>query len=521
MSDKLEGAKDANENADKNADSKENVVSIKKVVNKRGNGGGDGGSGGGHSASEKKNSLWVKNRQLISETIGYIENPATKNMPHGRRFVCVEDLTANVTFAEVLQDEEGRLTNILRPTSIAGLRRAVCDYGRSLGFEYQNPAPNNVEDVVRCMQHMARTIKADSIHSIQQAHEHHGWTWEKLPFSLDQEGETPYFDSILSRCDNPEPLMAWIGSLFDEEASRTQYCWLYGEGDNGKGRLLSFLYNIFGRSACSTQAPNKMREHFWAYEIFGKRFVCFGDEDNPAFVSTGTFKSITGDDYVRIEGKGMPAMSVKMKCKFIFSSNKIPKMDDTLANRKRAMYFEFKPLESDVKKISEAQFDAELLKEAAPFLTRCYRLYMQLCPNHERIPYAAESIKAVFEDKEGEDTVDEMIAACIERPEKDWKKSFITACDIETIVKAYYPSAKGNPPSQLIRKIYAAIAKQWPDSLRTKIKIKGQKQVRGIRGLTLTNSARRTFGFDNRPELVVEGFEGDEVPSKDGQSHLQ
>jgi hypothetical protein len=198
----------------------------------------------------------------------------------------------------------------------------------------------------------------------------------RLPFDPSP-GATPHWDEMFDRITNADPLRAWIGSLFDPQADKQQYVWLYGEGRNGKGSLTRALRRVIGDSATATinEVP-KIRNSFWTDGFVHARLVFFPDCEQPGFPSSGLFKSLTGGDPIRVERKyGLP-YDVIPECKFFFTSNKVALVSRERSDLRRAIYCEV----ANPKTIFE-NYEERLWDEMPHFIHQCREAYARLCPN--------------------------------------------------------------------------------------------------------------------------------------------
>jgi hypothetical protein len=164
----------------------------------------------------------------------------------------------------------------------------------------------------------------------------------------------------------------FIGSLMDEHSPRQQYVWLHGDGGRGKGTLLRFLRRVLGPSF-SAETPGG--DKFWTYGLVGKVLVGFAECDDAKFTTKAIFKSITGGDPVRVEGKGIPAFTATLCCKVIFASNSKPEISGSEADRRRIIYCDVGP-RPEGQGMSD-DYEELLWAEASHFLHDCRRLYMK------------------------------------------------------------------------------------------------------------------------------------------------
>ncbi len=210
-----------------------------------------------------------------------------------------------------------------------------------------------------------------------------GLTYRRLPFDLEADPtmeRCPLFAEMMNRTTNAEALVQWIGSLFDPHADMQQYVWIYGEGQNGKSTIGRFLREVFGPGAYYTEPPN-MKDGFWMYNLVGKRIVVYADCNNAMFVTSGTFKSMTGGDTVSANIKYGPTLQVTLKAKHLFFSNKRPGIDSGMADQRRIILCEMAPIEGE----PDPGYDARLWAEAPYIVGECWRLYKTQAGPRRRI----------------------------------------------------------------------------------------------------------------------------------------
>ena len=226
----------------------------------------------------------------------------------------------------------------------------------------------------------AEVISHDRIKPVRFKGER-GYTWARLDFDPSPE-ETPFFDELMSRVQNRDYLMAWIGSLFIPEASRQNYLWLHGDGGQGKSSLARFLSELLGRAYRSEMVPDYSSKRFWTSGLVGSRLVVFPDCNEGSFVTTSLFKSCTGDDPVRIENKNEGVISLNLNCKFMFISNDDPTLSGSRANVRRLIYSEIAPLPEGKELIPPGIYRNHLWVERSGFIYKCMQMYRAIFPEH-------------------------------------------------------------------------------------------------------------------------------------------
>ena len=217
-----------------------------------------------------------------------------------------------------------------------------------------------------------------------------GLVMRRLPFEM-KGGDTPIWDELMSRITNAEALMAFIGSILVEGSDMQQYVWLHGQGGEGKGALCRFLAKALGHTYSSQQTPG-INDRFWTWGMRHNRLVVFPDCNNTSFVTSGLFKSLTGDDPIRIEIKGGRVLHQRIRAKFMFLSNERPDLSSEIADRRRIIYCSAKAFDGKV----NPKYETLLWKEGGQFLTKCLETYYRMCPEGEPIDCSAADIDEII-----------------------------------------------------------------------------------------------------------------------------
>ncbi len=213
-----------------------------------------------------------------------------------------------------------------------------------------------------------------------------GLTFRRLPWNRMNDQPTPLFDELMGRTSNALALCYFIGSLFDPGADRQQYVWMRGDGQDGKSSLARFIRRVFGNSVAFEHPPSPAREHFWVYNLLNKRLVVFPDCNAVGFPVSGLFKSLTGDDPVRVEEKGQPAFTAELEAKFMFLSNDAPRIESGKADMRRIILCEM----AQIKGEPDPGYEEALWREGGAFLSKCIDLYERDVGRGRRIPVDTE-----------------------------------------------------------------------------------------------------------------------------------
>jgi len=126
---------------------------------------------------------------------------------------------------------------------------------------------------------------------------------------------------------------------------------LFGQGSNGKSILADTIRDMIGVEFCSALSLQQLSQQFETVSLINKRVNISAEEDE-RFASSKVFKAVVSGDFIHgryIYGSGF---DFKPRCKFLFSSNKLPTFDGLDYGLKRRIFIipfwrKFKPEEQD------------------------------------------------------------------------------------------------------------------------------------------------------------------------------
>lgn len=312
--------------------------------------------------------------------------PKGKKWPEFRAsFHCLEDRTGHREVVEELPGE------VMRHVDVDVLSMKLLAYSRRTprGFELST---TSARETALTWLAQVEPLDEATVAPVRPLSEP-GKCWRRLPWDYTA-GPTPTFDEIMGRMSNAEAFKAWVGSLFVVGSDRQQYVWLWGSGQNGKSSLARFLNDVFKTTyrsefVSASQTPNQ----FWTSGLLGSRLVVFPDCNHYRFPTDGLFKSLTGDDGVRIEFKGRPIYTTSLNCLFMFLSNEKPDLTGEKADLRRAIYCELLPLASGTEVASTNEYQARLWAEGASWILNCIETWKRLTGTGSRdIPTDREAL---------------------------------------------------------------------------------------------------------------------------------
>ncbi|HUS87834.1 MAG TPA: DUF5906 domain-containing protein [Desulfosporosinus sp.] len=284
-------------------------------------------------------------------------------------------------------------------------------------------------------------LNADSIRPVAFASSP-GMTYHRLGFDpVWDDGDDirircPKTWDILSRTTNSPALTTWIGSLFDQASPRQQYVWLTGKGRDGKGTLIRKLQRLLGPSF-GTEQPPATSDKFWTSGLIGKRLVVFADINDTRFVTSGLFKSLSGEDPIRVEFKGGAIVTMDLNCKYLFSSNNKPGITDNRADMRRIIYCHVEPPTH----FFDGDYESEIWDEMPAFVSYCWTRYQAHKKEHGRKPIACDMAEA--QDIAGQNTEEfDMILERHFSNTANEGQTPVTAFEVQSVARHYYPHQK-------------------------------------------------------------------------------
>lgn len=394
----------------------------------------------------------------------------------------------------VLEDDEGQRREIsidddqvVRYISDASAKAHLSTYFKEhlapINHEYAQFEPVDIDRIWKLFQMAAKPLDAE-IKAIREKSEK-GLCFNRLDWDLVVDAPTPTFDEMFSRMTNAIAIKAFIGSLFDHEADRSQYVFIFGEGGNGKGRLIEFLGWALGSSHMPSHIPEKT-DRFWLSSITRARLVTFGECDDYGFTSSEKFKAVTGNDLLSIERKGKDLFQTKIFAKFFFASNKKPSLTSAKFNLRRAIYSEIGPVTGPI--IPPNAYLNKLKAEGQAFLSKCKQIYWGLCPDQRTIPVEEDSMRDLAGQNEA-DFFDLIDKYCILESELSIKNEALARMLVASMM-----------PAGAIHSLKEFLARTYQCKFAQFRLINDTGRHRGYVGLGLKAKWAEEWGFERPPQ---------------------
>ena len=232
-----------------------------------------------------------------------------------------------------------------------------------------------------------------------------------IPFKL-QEGVGlqdlhPYLRDFLERVEYHEYLCAILYSHFCGNLL-PYVVYLKGNGGDAKTSFISMLGRLT-RSIATFDGSDR----FNYFNMYGKSILGLSENESTKLMENKVVKSVTGGNYVPIEGKGRNSFNGQVRGLILVDSNYDLELLGKEYEKRRLRYFRVQPLvkSHDFVEVLQEYFIDQMLTTSNEFLNYCRQWYeklqivgshglVQTLPNHEEI--FQELIDVVQEHKFGE-----------------------------------------------------------------------------------------------------------------------
>jgi putative DNA primase/helicase len=164
-------------------------------------------------------------------------------------------------------------------------------------------------------------------------HTHEHWSVAQLPVDYNPGATCPVINGFLSDIVLPEDLplieeiIGWMLHWWEYRPHKAVL--LHGRGRNGKGALLRLIIKLLGKkNTASIGLQTLVSERFACVDLVDKAANIGGDLPSRDLSDSDKFKAATGEDFIRVEQKNVPAFDYNNWAKMIFAANKLPKSPD-------------------------------------------------------------------------------------------------------------------------------------------------------------------------------------------------
>lgn len=190
------------------------------------------------------------------------------------------------------------------------------------------------------------------------------------------DGDTPCWDSFLSRVDRPKEFLAFIYSIFVEEDRGRQICWIRDSGGGGKSTMIKAISTALGSNIVSTVDAKKLDTNYFFASVLGKRLVVDADCQFLNLVSHVRMHNITGGDIVPIERKFHDVVHERVYAKVMICSNYYPQVTNEKNQFSRMLMFDMRARVGDVS--IDLEWERGLISETMCLLKKAAKYYHEL-----------------------------------------------------------------------------------------------------------------------------------------------
>lgn len=103
---------------------------------------------------------------------------------------------------------------------------------------------------------------------------------------------------------------------------------LFGPSNTGKTVVMNLLQEIIGKNNTSTLSFSQMDTEFATHLLHGKRLNVSGEISGTTAKRLDAWKSITGNDHISANRKGMDYVEFRNRCILVFGANTLPDIKD-------------------------------------------------------------------------------------------------------------------------------------------------------------------------------------------------
>lgn len=132
--------------------------------------------------------------------------------------------------------------------------------------------------------------------------------------------------------EDAKTLFQLIGRIFYRNQDPQAMVFATGEGSNGKSHVMAFIEELVGKSNTSHATLKSLsgnNDKFASSQLFGKMVNIETDMPAQHIKQTGTLKTLSGNDVMSAEYKGLNKFTFTNYALMIFTANQLPTFSDT------------------------------------------------------------------------------------------------------------------------------------------------------------------------------------------------
>jgi len=159
------------------------------------------------------------------------------------------------------------------------------------------------------------------------------------PFDFDPASPKPeawaaFIQSIWGKDrESAKCLQEWFGYLLTPDTSRQKILLVVGPRRSGKGTIIEVLTNLVGEINTVATSLDALSESFVLEDWIGKTVAVVADSRDPDGLSSGAIVerllNLSGGDRVRVNRKGIKAITTRLHARIVMFTNEIPRFYDS------------------------------------------------------------------------------------------------------------------------------------------------------------------------------------------------
>lgn len=176
-----------------------------------------------------------------------------------------------------------------------------------------------------------------------------------------------FLTSVLPDVETRRNLVEWMGyTLAAFDMSHQKMAMLLGNGENGKGKMLTVMSSLLANSMTSVSLQQLAEDKFAAYSMSEAVVNVYGDMSAKYIDDTSLIKQLTGNDPIRGERKFRDPFVFRTRAKSWLGMNKLPPTSDTTHGFfRRLLMFPFKVKFDGVEAPADPLIEYKITTESA------------------------------------------------------------------------------------------------------------------------------------------------------------
>lgn len=128
--------------------------------------------------------------------------------------------------------------------------------------------------------------------------------------------------------DTKREFSKFVGLALSDIRTLKSAFYLYGPSNTGKSVMLNLLRYLVGEEHCSAVSFSMMSNEFSIANLYGKRLNLSGEVSGATTNRLDIFKSLTGNDLLIANRKGISYLGFQPRCLLVFGANTLPQISN-------------------------------------------------------------------------------------------------------------------------------------------------------------------------------------------------